>query len=277
MIENDSKYGKTTSENIRLFLEFWPDLQAEFHSAWEMVIKAEKLIFKDKSLGFSWCHLYELDPKDHFKLLYKGFSEDEEFQKILKQFISSSDQFSTIPQMQQNITNYFDTHFEEVTEEEARELMPAMGEFFGIGMSVYFSLSSVLYYGLFINELVAKARSGDDKALFDAIRLDSTVIGCQTAMNRISKAKLLDDKSFFKKLKAALTGNKTKREQANYQKMRLVLELLYEAKCEKLTDDNLYELFVDTLNLYSWHERDGGNAKALRKFVDTYMKKNATT
>ena len=59
--------------------------------------------------------------------------------------------------------------------------------------------------------------------------------------------------------------------------MRLVLEILYKTKSHKLNDDQLYHLFVKVLKLYSWNEREGGNAKALRKFVNTYMKKQAIT
>jgi hypothetical protein len=125
--------------------------------------------------------------------------------------------------------------------------------------------------------LIERVRAGDDKALFDAIRLDPTVLGCKSVVERISKAALLQDKKFFAKLKAALNGKIAKREQANYQKMRLVLEILHEANSKKLNDDQLYELFVKTLKLYSWNEREGGNAKALRKFVETYMKRTSTT
>ena len=137
----------------------------------------------------------------------------------------------------------------------------------------------VLYHGCFLNELIARVLigKGSDKDLFDAIRIDPTVIGCKTAIERISKAVLLKDEDFLKKLKAAINGKVTKREQQNYQKMRLVFEILYEANSDKLDDQQLYDLFVKSLKLYSWNESQGGNAKALRKFADTYMKKQATT
>jgi hypothetical protein len=44
-----------------------------------------------------------------------------------------------------------------------------------------------------------------------------------------------------------------------------------------LSDDQLHQLFVKELKLYSGNEKGGGNAKALRKFADTYMKKASTT
>ena len=155
--------------------------------------------------------------------------------------------------------------------------MPLVSVSFGVTLSICQSLLCVLYHGCFLNELIERARNGNDKALFDAIRLDPTVIGCKTSIERISQAALLQDSKFFTKLKAALNGNITKREQQNFQKMRLVFEILFESKSDRLNDEQLYDLFVKTLKLYSWNEINGGNAKALRKFVDTYMKKQATT
>ena len=149
--------------------------------------------------------------------------------------------------------------------------------YLAMNRSTFLSLQCVLYHGCFLNELLERARAGNDKALFDSIRIDSTIMGTPTAIKRYSKAAFLSDHSFFKKLKAALNGNKTKREQANYQKMRLVFEILHEAKAARLNDDQLYQLFIKELNLYSGNEFGGGNTKALRKFADAYMKKQATT
>ena len=59
--------------------------------------------------------------------------------------------------------------------------------------------------------------------------------------------------------------------------MRLVFEVLYEAGALRLTDKQLYQLFVEELKLYTANSKGGGSDKALRKFADTYMKKNATT
>ena len=94
---------------------------------------------------------------------------------------------------------------------------------------------------------------------------------------RISKAALLKDNRFFAKLRAAINGKLAKREQANFQKMRLVFEILHEAGASRLSDSELHQLFIEELKLYSSNARGGGNAKALRKFADTYMKKSATT
>lgn len=169
------------------------------------------------------------------------------------------------------------TDMQDPTSEQGEAMRLKLGATMGNGMSLLNTLRCVLYHGCFLNELIERVRAGDDKALFDAIRIDSTVISCPSASLRISKAALLQDNRFFAKLKAAINGKLAKREQANFQKMRLVLEVLHEAGATRLSDAQLHELFVEELKLYFGNAKGGGNDKALRKFADTYMRKNTTT
>jgi hypothetical protein len=59
--------------------------------------------------------------------------------------------------------------------------------------------------------------------------------------------------------------------------MRLVFEVLHEVGASRLNDSQLHQLFAEELDLYASNAKGGGNAKALRKFADTYMKKSTTT
>jgi hypothetical protein len=269
-------YGLTTAENIRILLEHWPKAKAGFEEIWQSLPEEKELLFPKNATGFSWCHLYELPIKQHVHLPLTGFSQDEKFLKLFQNLSASKDQIAFIPEMFSQVDSYF-AAVEPPSKEEAIKLMPIIAQYFGASLSVFHSLRCVLYHGCFLNELIERVRTGDDKALFDAIRLDPTVVGCKSVIERISKAALLQDKDFFSDLKRALNGKATKREQSNYQKMRLVFEILHEAKAARLNDAQLHQLFVKELKLYSWNERDGGNAKALRKFADTYMKQNSTT
>lgn len=276
MSENQKQYGKTTAEDIRVFLEHWPKAKVEFEETWQSLSEDKDLIFGKNAVGFSWCHFYELPIKQHMVLPLNGFLQDEKFMSIFQSLVASEDQIAFIPKMFSQVDSYFDS-LEPPSKVEAVELMPIIAQYFGASLSVFHSLRCVLYHGCFLNELIERVRAGDEKALFDAIRLDPTVVGCKSAIELISKEALLQNKRFFAKLKAALNGNLAKREQANYQKMRLVLEILHEVQAARLNDDQLYQLFVKELKLYSWNERGGGNAKALRKFADIYMKQNSTT
>lgn len=109
------------------------------------------------------------------------------------------------------------------------------------------------------------------------IRVDPTIVGCPTAVAHISRSVLLDDKQFMSKMKAALNGKLHKREQAYFQKMRLVLQVLSETEAAKLTDENLHQLFVEQLRLYTADSKSEDVMKNLRKFANQYLKGRATT
>lgn len=59
--------------------------------------------------------------------------------------------------------------------------------------------------------------------------------------------------------------------------MRLIFRILSEAGATRLSNDQLYQLFVEELKLYTANSAGGGVEKSLRKFADTYMKQYATT
>lgn len=206
---------------------------------------------------------------------YDGFINVEKLTELYKQVVDTPGQIGALPGVHSQIGQHFDKT--ELKDEDVQNMLPNIAGIFGLGMSLRYSLSCVLYHGCFLNELIERIRAGDDKALFDAVRIDPTVIGCISVACRISKAALLQDNSFFAKLKAAINGKMAKREQANFQKMRLVFEVLHEAGASRLTDSQLQQLFVEELGLYASNAKGGGNVRALRKFADTYMKKIATT
>lgn len=271
-----------SAEDLRLFLEFWPKFSAEAADAQQMLIEIKDKLLNEDTEPFAWCYFYELPFRQHMTQAiaaiiqgYDGLINAEQVTDWYKQVADTPGQVGALPGVYRQIDQHLDAT--ELSDEDAEKLLPNIAGFFGLGLSMHNTLRSVLYHGCFLNELVERIRAGDDKALFDAVRIDPTVIGCISVSFRISKAALLQDNSFFAKLKAAINGKMTKREQANFQKMRLVFEVLHEAGVSRLTDSQLQQLFVEELGLYASNAKGGGNAKALRKFADTYMKKNATT
>ena len=278
-----SDYTKgITAEDLRMLLQFWPKFSAEADETQQMLIEEKDRFFGKDAEPFAWCHLYELPFRQHVTLAttlivqgYAGFLQPEQVTNWYKQIVDTPGQIAALPGITSQIEHHFDVT--EPSEEDIKRLLPTIAGTFGLGVSMHNSLRCVLFHGCFLNELIERIRTGDDKALFDAVRIDTTVIGCLSVSCRISKAALLKDNRFFAKLKAAINGKMAKREQANFQKMRLVFEVLHEAGASRLSDAQLQQLFVEELNLYASNTKGGGNAKALRKFADTYMKKNATT
>ncbi|WP_155835168.1 hypothetical protein [Herbaspirillum sp. RV1423] len=199
------------------------------------------------------------------------------FEEEIHQISNSPNQVVAMAESFEKMDDQIEIQIATMTPEELEDAQKNLISFFGLATSLYNSLRCVLAFGCHLNDLIAKVRAGDDRSLFNALRLDSTVIGCPSVMARISLACMLDDKSFMRKLKSALNSRLQKREQANFKKMRLILRVLTEAKAERLTNDQLYELFVEQLDLYASDSRNGDVMKNLRKFADQYMTTHATT
>jgi hypothetical protein len=102
-------------------------------------------------------------------------------------------------------------------------------------------------------------------------------MGCPSVIAEIGRARLAGDKVFFTRLRNSIEGKLTKREQANFQKMRVIFQVLKETGAERLTDAQLYELFVNQLQLYASDKVRGDVRKNLRKLASQYLTKGATT
>jgi hypothetical protein len=270
------------ADALRTFLALWPIFSEEADDAHQMLIDGKDKLLGKEVESFAWCHLYELPVKQHIAVVNAGILQG--YAKILqeehlsgwhRQLVDTPGQIAALPDLLSQIDHHIDA--QELSKADAEEMLPRLAAYLSLALSIYNSLRCVLYHGCFLNELIERVRADDDKALFDAVRIDPTVIGCLSVSNRISKAMLLRDDSFFTKLKAAINGKLVKRDQANFQKMRLVLEILHEAGATRLSDTQLHELFVEELKLYSGNAEGGGSAKALRKFCNTYMKKSTIT
>lgn len=271
-----------TADALRTFLALWPIFSGAADDAYGMLTEDQDKLLGKEAESFVWCHLYELPIKQHVAAVNDGIAQG--YAKILpeellsgwhRQLASTPGQIAALPDLINQIDHHFDT--QELSKADAEEMLPTLAANLSLALSMYNSLRCVLYHGCFLNELIERVRADDNKALFDAIRVDSTVIGCPSVSNRISKAALLRDDDFFSKLRLAINGTQAKRDQANFQKMRLVFEVLHEAGATRLSDIQLHELFVEELKLYSGNAEGGGSAKALRKFCDTYMKKSTIT
>lgn len=274
---NETDYaGGITGENLREFLKLWTQLISGIDETMQSIIENNERIFDKHNDSFSWCHLYELPIREHVNFNFPGLLQEEQVIDWRKQVAESPGKIHALQSINEQINGYFDARANPSKEdiEALRPFLPTVCAYF---YSVQYSLFCILYHGCFLNELIERVREGNDKALFDAIRIDPTVIGCQSIIDRISKARRLQDTNFLDELRKTESGVSAKLKQANFQKMRLILKILSEAGATRLSNEQLYELFVEELDLYTANSAGGGVEKSLRKFADTYMKKNATT
>ena len=176
MSENQKHYGLTTSDDIRDFLKFWPQLQNEFLETWQSAPEDLQDYLTNNYSVSSWCHLYDLPVREHNQTFLKNLPHQEEITAIFKELATSKNQISAIP----NAVTKVDVFYKSIappTIQDKTILQPYMADILGRTLSVFFSLRCVLYHGCFLNELIELACTGkgNDKALFDAIRIDPTV------------------------------------------------------------------------------------------------------
>lgn len=155
-----------------------------------------------------------------------------------------------------------------------------MPPFSGYLVLLFFSFRSLQVFGLYLNDLIALVRQGGkagDKALMQAIKIDPTVLGCPSVVQRLSRASIENDIGFFNSIKKAINGSLTKREQRTYQQMRVVLNVLHESGAVNLSPDDLYSLFHEELNLVRDEVGDGDVKGALKQFAYQFMKQKSVS
>jgi hypothetical protein len=262
--------GKISSDDLRLLLAYFPQLLgAEFSDARQALREEGATIFPSDALRWSWCHLYELPPKEHFvrALIDVGGIG------VLQELAQSPNQIQALPGAVEKALTQIDVL--KVNEEAADSLRKSLPAIFGAAVSVLNSMRSLMAYGLYLNDVVGKVRENGkdaDSWLFRAIRIDLTVMGCSCVAERLSRAVMLDDQKFLSKVRAAMAGKLAKRDQKNYQKMRLVLDVLCETGAPELSTDELYHLFREELNLVRDEAGDGDVKNSLRQFAYQFMK-----
>jgi hypothetical protein len=268
----NKQYGKLSADDLRILLSLLPMLEKEHL---EMIqLRDEKLtkIFPENSPMPTWCHFYEMPHAHHFDIILTHLGAAEDLTTIFK-----SDNPAT------NLDSYIknqDYDKGEDFESTPEELPILLQSLLALTHSLIYSLRSLMIHGQYINQLVAIARESNttqkkkDNALLQAINIDTSVIGCSTAIKRISRAVLMDDVVFLKALKKAMFTKIDLEKYKNYQKIRYVLQILHESGHTNLNDKDLKELFVHQLNLYS--DSQMTSEKNLGEFARKFKKQKST-
>lgn len=268
-------FGKISSDDLRLLLELWPSLEEEVNDLRPMLAKDIEGVLASHPPQVSWCQFYELSFAQHVSRVMSAWGLTEEMQTIGK----APSAIQETARLMAKVDEEFSASDEVLSKEEAEQLLPGIFVGLGLSLSVYNSLRSLMTFGLSLNDLVGLVRAGGsnaDAALFNALKIDPAVLGCPSVSSRLSRAVLVDDQTFFEKLRRALVGKLAKREDKTYQKMRLILHVLSDCGAKNLSGDQLNKLFVEELGIYS-RTVEGDPTKALRKFANQYMKAASTT
>lgn len=257
-MDNNKKYGNITVGSLHYLVECLTELEhfkagrREFHQK----THDDK---KERILGnnFSWVRLYRF-PFYNNLLTFKIISR---FNGIAKK------------DLKQNPV----TLIEEVLF-ELKSLIEFTGGQSGIFKKKHLlkhiyplinSVTAISLYGTTMNRLMKRATEDDDKAFFQAVRVDRSVISYKGMTSRIARAEIEEDEDFFNNLRNALTakiGNL-----ADYSALRFILIVLHEHNAlEDISQKDAYELLAKELHLYP---QTGENpVSSLWQYIDRWKK-----
>lgn len=249
MTASQNLYNNISADDLRFLLKNVDVFNRETASFADWLNEIDHKPLLENLSELSWAHLYEKS----FNESLNDFFIDSKLTHEREKISASENKIRATLSFQQNLDQNLDQVFSSLPEEQQLGYTVAMMTY---GMVMMKSARSLMICGLYINDLIAIARTSNsikerDEALLSAIRMDASVVGCQTALVRISKAVLLNDAKFLKKLRNAIDGKLGELEDRNFQKMRFILQVLHESGGIGLNDKALKELFVEQLNLYS--------------------------
>ena len=234
----EKEYGKLTEDQFKRLVRKLPEIRRQEGELQEAFRSASKERLKEiLGDGVWWAPLYELSLVQGLGLLFHVLGKTE----WLKEIARSPD-----PQ---------EEALKEIYNEEELEWNGGPGGIYSKGdviallTALQRNLLSIMVYKRSISSLIQEAREGNDKCLFDAIRLDRTIVSGPTAAARISKAELLGEKRFFLHLLAALKGP-SKKHWEGYKDLRYSLAILRDLGLNDLSDNQIEHLLVHVLRVY---------------------------
>lgn len=229
------EYGKLTAAQFRGFVDQLPFFQSQAEEMRKAMRDAPRerwgeLLKND----YSWAWIYEFPFLVHVVLAVYAFNLSEWAAEVAK-----------APDPQQKV-------LDEIHDDPIDDFHPDLEVQDGLGIAVSLTrtMQSVLLYGRSLSALVQDVRETENlDSLFKAIKVDRSIVNCQTVADCIAKAELRDDKAFFRRLSNAFKGPSQK-EWAGLAGMKFSFNVLREAEINDLSDTELEQLMIHTLEVY---------------------------
>lgn len=251
------EYGKLTEDQLRRLIRKLPELRKEERSVQDAMRSASKEKLQEiLGDGIWWAPLYELSFVESMAFALHVFGMADHYVGLAK---SADPQEAVLSDLEE---------FEDLEWNGGPGGQFRKADLIALVTVMQRNILGIMVYKRSIAALVAEAREGNDGSLFDAIRLDPTVVTCPTAAARMSKAALLGEKRFFLRLRSALKGPSMKHWES-YKDLRYSLAVLRELGFNQLSDAQLEHLLVDVLKVYP---RTYSARKNLRKQYYESMK-----
>lgn len=250
----NKEFGKLTGNQFRQLVDLLPVMQAQQQEMLSDLAATSKERWSELLKGdYNWGWCYELPFISHIALAIVALGLGDYIKQTAAQ-----------PDPQQSILD--DAH-KDLIESHHPEF--EVQDILGLVMSMGKTVNSICLYGRSLSALVEEVREkGDLESLFNAVRVDRTVVNCPTVADCIAKAELRSDQAFFNKLALAFKGP-SKKQMASLAGMKFSFATLRELEINDLSDDKLERLMVETLEVYA---KVGSAPKNLRAHYQHFRK-----
>jgi len=229
--------------------------QQEFSS----LIKADNEIIEALAKVAPWSHFYELQYKEFLAVCAVTFDSAD----VIKSAADSPDSTQAIID---DIDNSLDSEakVESLTVEEK-------GFRASLAIAASMQQISISMHGQSLSQLVESVRNGNDKALFNSVLIDRSIVSSPTIARRIQVAELNNDLSFMENLSKALTRNKPVRPKEKYDDLRFMINLIDDLfDPDSVPKDKLHYLIIEELELYD------GSPESLERLILRIRTKSRT-
>jgi hypothetical protein len=232
----EKEYGKLTAEQFQAVIAKLPELRQGREEMGGLLAKLSKRDFDSLMVrDFSWGALYELTFAEHMAYAMYAFGLLPWFHELTS---AHDPQQALIESWSKEIRD----------EDVAPEFEPQ--DVVALAYSLQRTVLSVMLFQRSLSGLVQEVRESDSMdALFNAVRVDRTVMNCPTIADKIARAQMRDDRYFFQRLRNALKGP-TQKHWAAYCDLRYSLYVLRDLGFKSLSDAQLEKLLVHTLKVY---------------------------
>jgi len=234
----EKEYGKLTEDQFKRLVRKLPELRKQGGELQEAFRSASKEKLREVlGDGIWWASLYELSLVQVLALLFHVLDQAEWLKRIAQS-----------PDPQEEALKWIEVD-EDLEWNGGPGGIYSKGDVIAVLTALQRNILGIMVYKRSLCSLIAEAHAGNDDCLFDAIRLDRTIVTGPTAAARISKAELLGEKRFFQRLLKALKGPSQKHWES-YKDLRYSLAILRDLGLNDLSDKQLEHLLVDVLKVY---------------------------
>jgi hypothetical protein len=191
----EKEYGKLTEDQFKRLVRKLPEIRKQEGELQEAFRSASKERLQEiLGDGVWWAPLYERSLVEVLALLFHVLDQAEWLKRIAQS-----------PDPQEEGLKWIEID-EDLEWNGGPGGIYSKGDVIAVLTALQRNILSIMVYKRSLCSLIEEARAGNDDCLFDAIRLDRTIVTGPTAAARISKAELLGEKRFFQRLLKALKG-----------------------------------------------------------------------